>query len=210
MLPMSLLLALALFSPLGAADAWEVLAFRNTPPNRVEFGDGRMTIAVDRSAGPVVLPLDGPTRVDHVRVEGRVTGTVQTTADRQGAEGADDFALRVGLVEAGARRPGFFERRFAPGWVRRLFALAPPDGGIGRIRFSNLGLDRSQIGWARTHPLSDLLVEEVVAAPDADGRFSFTAHPGDVPILAVWLSADGDDTGSTFTVRIDRLELVTS
>jgi hypothetical protein len=162
---------------------------------------------VDRSAGPIVLPLGGPTLVREVHVAGQVTGTLLTTPDRQGEAGADDFTLRVGLVEAGSRRPGFLERRFAPAWVRRLFDLAPPGEGVGRIRFFNLGLHASQIGWQRTHPLSDLLFEHIVAAPGEDGVFAFSARAPEAPVLAVWLSADGDDTRSTFSVRIDRLDL---
>jgi len=206
---MSLLavLALSLVLPLATPADWEILTFRGIPPNRVRFDDRGMTIDVDRSAGPVVLALAGPTRIREVRVAGRLTGTVRTTPELQGAKGADDFALRVGLVEAGQRRPGVLERRFAPEWVRRLFALAPPGRGVGHVRFFNLGLDGSQIGWSRTHPRSDLLFEEVIAAPGDDGRFDFTARTSGAPVLALWLSADGDDTGSSFTVRIERLDL---
>jgi hypothetical protein len=140
-------------------------------------------------------------------VRGRVDGQLDTTAERQGLQGADDFVLRVGLVEAGTRRPSFVERRLAPGWVRFLFSLAPPDQGVGRIRFFNLGLSASQIGWARTHPLSSLIHETVVAAPEPDGTFTIVAQAPDTPVLALWLSADGDDTSSRFTVRVDALEL---
>lgn len=206
-MPAMPLLALAVAVPLTMADAWEVLAFRGIPPNRVRFEGGVMTIVVERSAGPIVMPLEQPTVVGSVRAAGIVTGTVATTPQRQGGPDADDFALRVGLVEAGDRRPSFLERRLAPKWVRHLFSLAPAGEGIGRIRFFNLGLDTSQIGRARTHPASDLLFEQIVAAPDDAGRFDFTVDAGGPATLAVWISADGDDTGSSFTVRLERLEL---
>jgi len=47
----------------------------------------------------------------------------------------------------------------------------------------------------------------VVAVPDADGRFAFDVDTGGIQTLAIWLSADGDDTQSSFTVRVERLEL---
>jgi hypothetical protein len=91
--------------------------------------------------------------------------------------------------------------------VRRLFALAPPGEGVSRIRFFNVGVAASQLGWQREHPLSDLLTESVVAAPDANGHFEFAVSVDGAPVLAVWLSADGDDTQSSFSVTINRLEL---
>jgi len=205
--PAVLLLALLGPVPLAAPDGWQTLSFRGIPPNRVGFGPGGLTIMVDKSAGPVVWPLDRPVKVRTLRVGGSLTGAVRTTPERQGQKGADDFALRVGLVEAGTRRPGIVERRFAPEWVRRLFALAPPGQGVGQIRFFNLGLAESQIGWQRTHPLSDLLSESVVAVPDAAGRFDFTAEASGATVLALWLSADGDDTDSSFTVQVTTVEL---
>lgn len=206
MLHFLLTAALAL-APLDLPSAWQTLAYRGIPPNRVEVTGQGMAIHVNRSAGPVVWPLDQPRSVSRLHVRGTVIGSLQTTAGRQGQKGADDFVLRVGLVESGSRRPGFMERRFAAEWVRRLFAMAPAGDGIGRIRFFNLGLSASQIGWARTHPLSDLLYESVVAVPDEHGAFTFTVPVGGPPVLGIWLSADGDDTQSTFSVWIEALEL---
>lgn len=69
-------------------------------------------------------------------------------------------------------------------------------------------MDQSQIGRRRQHPLSDLISEEVVVTLRSDGRLDF-AHSLDRPLetLAIWLSSDGDDTGSTFTVLIEEIEL---
>jgi hypothetical protein len=193
--------------PLTTAVGWEVLQFRGVPPNRVTATPDGLTIEVHRSAGPVVWPLPQPLAVTRVVASGRIRGAIATTARLQGEPGADDFALRVGLVEAGSRRPTLWQRRFAPAWVQRLFALAPPGQGIAQVRFFNVGLDPSQIGWRRRHPASDLLVEQVVTAPDAEGRFSLSVEVEAVTALGVWLSADGDDTGSRFDVRLEELRL---
>ena len=185
-----------------------MLSYRGIPPNAVTFGADGLTIGVDRSASPVIHPLATPTRVVGLRAHGRVTGRLESAPDRQGLTGHDDFALRIGLVEAGSRRPSFIQRRLAAPWIRQLFALAPPGAGIEQIRFFNLGVAASQIGWTRRHPLSDLLVEEVVAVPDAAGRFQMDLTLAPIETVAVWLAADGDDTGSRFTVRLESLTLV--
>jgi len=202
-----LALVLIVLSPLSTSSAWEALSFRGIPANGVTFGQDGLSIRVQRSAGPLVWPLPSPLRVGRLRVSGAVTGQLNTTPDRQGSKGADDFVLRVGLVEAGVTRPSFVQRRLAPAWVGRLFALASPGQGIDKIRFFNLGLHDSQMGWQRDHPLSALMTEQVVAVPDADGRFAFDVDTGGIQTLAIWLSADGDDTQSSFTVRVERLEL---
>jgi hypothetical protein len=203
------LVAFVLFvlSPLSTSSVWEALSFRGIPANGVTFGQDGLSIRVQRSAGPLVWPLPSPLRVERLRVSGAVAGQLNTTPDRQGSKGADDFVLRVGLVEAGITRPSFMQRRLAPAWLRRLFALAPPGQGIDKIRFFNLGLHDSQMGWQREHPLNALVTEQVVTVPDADGRFAFDVDTGGIQTLAIWLSADGDDTQSSFTVRVERLEL---
>lgn len=201
-------LALLLAIPLTTGAGWEVLRYRGIAPHVVAFGPEGLRVDVNASAAPLVYPLDRPRRVTGVRAEGRIVGTLQTDARRQGARGADDYALRVGLVEVGTRRPGWLERRMAPAWVERLFSLAPPDLGIAGIRFFNVALSPSQVGQSRQHPASALISERVVTAPDGSGRFT-VAVDLETPIesAAVWLSVDGDDTGSRFTLTLARLEL---
>lgn len=194
--------------PLGDRSAWQVLQYRNLPPHRVGFSSTGLEIAVDGSAMPLIYPLPKPMAVREVRVKGRVEGTLRAPPGRQGDDKYDDYVFRIGLVEAGNRRLNPLERRFAPAWVRKLHELAPKGSGIARIQFFNVAAEQSQVGRRRQHPLSDLIFEEAVVAQRADGRFDFV-HALERPLqtLAVWLSSDGDDTGSRFTVRVEEIEL---
>jgi hypothetical protein len=195
--------------PLTDARGWQLLEYRGIPAHKVRFHEAGLEIAVDASAMPLVHPLPKPMRVKAIRVRARLQGVLQIPAGRQGERKFDDYALRVGLVEPGERTLGVLERPFAAPWVRRLFELAPPGGGISRIHFFNVGVDPAQIGRRRQHPLSDLIVEQVVAAAPAEGRVDFV-HALERPLeaVALWLSVDGDDTGSRFTILIERIELV--
>jgi hypothetical protein len=157
---------------------------------------------------PVIYPLPSPMAVSTVRVRGRIEGTLRVPAERQGEAKFDDYAFRIGLVESGERTLNFVERQFAASWVRKLFELAPKGSGISHIHFFNLGTDRAQIGRERQHPLSDLILEKVVAVPAPDGRFELVHALNPPPqTLAIWLSSDGDDTGSRFTVLVEEIEL---
>lgn len=194
--------------PLDDAAKWQVLQFRSLPPHRIRFSRAGLEMIVEASAMPVIYPLPTQMAVSTVRVRGRIEGTLRVPPERQGEAKFDDYAFRVGLVEPGERTLNFVERQFAPAWVRKLFELAPKGGGISHIHFFNLGTDRSQIGRERQHPLSDLILEKVVAVPAPDGRFELV-HTLDRPLqtIAVWLSSDGDDSGSKFTVLVEGIEL---
>ena len=111
-------------------------------------------------------------------------------------------------MEAGPRRLGRLERLVAPAWLRTLFGLAPPGTGITRVRFLAVGVNRTQVGQTRTHPMHELLEEHIVTAPAPDGTFVID-EPSVPPAvtLGVWLAADGDDTGSCYTLSLDRIEL---
>jgi hypothetical protein len=197
-----------LLVPLDDAAKWQVLRFRSLPPHRVRFSKAGLEMIVEASAMSVIYPLPSPMAVSTVRVRGRIEGILRVPPERQGEAKFDDYAFRIGLVESGKRTLNFVERQFAASWVRKLFELAPKGSGISHIHFFNLGTDRAQIGRERQHPLSDLILEKVVAVPDADGRFELV-HTLNPPLqtLAVWLSSDGDDTGSKFTVLVEEIEL---
>lgn len=195
--------------PLHEQQGWQVLQYSNLPPHRVSFSPEGLRMAVEASAMPVIYPLRSPLRVAAVRVRGRVEGQLKLPAQRQGEPKFDDYVFRLGLVERGERRLNFVQRQVAPAWVRTLFALAPEGSGIARIQFLNVGADSAAIGRERQHPLSELIFERVVAVPRQDGRFDFE-HRFERPLdtVAVWLSSDGDDSGSSFTVQVERIELI--
>ena len=193
--------------PLNDQARWQVLQYSRIPPHKVQFTKAGLEMHVERSAMPLVHPLDKPFATKRIRVKGRVEGTLKIPAGRQGEDGYDDYTFRVGLVEPGDRTLGSIQRRFVADWVRKLYELVPPGSGISGIRFFNVGID--QLGKSRQHPLSELIREEVVALPRPDGRFDFDhvlAQP--VQTVAVWLSSDGDDTKSTYIVRVEAIELL--
>jgi hypothetical protein len=194
--------------PLSEPAKWQVLQYRNLPPHRVRFSSAGLEMAVDGSAMPLIYPLPQRLRVGEIRVKGRVDGALRLPPGRQGDEKFDDYVFRIGLVEPGERTLNFVQRQLAAAWVRKLFELAPSGTGISKIHFFNVGADMAHLGRHRQHPLSDLILEQVVAVAQADGRLDFT-YALDRPLdtLAVWLSSDGDDSGAKFSVLIERIEL---
>ncbi len=194
--------------PLDRTNGWKFLNYRNIPTNTVHASSAGFEVGVTNSAAPAVFPLASQLQVTELRVSGRIAGRLAVPPGKQGAKGVDDYAIRVGLVEAGQRTLSWQEILIGADWVKKLFELAPPGTGINRIHFFNVGTDPKQLGRTRTHPMSDLMLETTVAVPDAAGRFAFTnrfARP--IGVLAVWIACDGDDTKSSFAVTLNKVEL---
>ena len=108
---------------------------------------------------------------------------------------------------------GFFQRSFAAKWIKTLFDLAPEGTGVDRIEFYNVYSDADLAGGARVHPLSELINEQfVVAAPEISttpSAIKLRIEPGSgKKVLALWISSDGDDTGSSYRVRIENITLL--
>jgi hypothetical protein len=183
---------------------WTEAAYRGIPPNRVTVENGALSIDVRDSASPLIYRFDRPLRLTGFSVEASWSGELEIPAGvMQGGDGADDFVLKLGLVVAGDRTLGWFERRVAADWLLRLYELAPKDGGIENVRFYSTTRQRDLIGTSRTHPLSKLLYEERIAYLAHPGPFSLSRSFGDpIETLGLWIASDGDDTESELQVKI--------
>ena len=215
-----MVLSLSLFSAAAAAldvpvddmGAWTELTFSKIPPNMVSTVDGAMRIKVRASASPLIYKFDEETRITGVTIKASWSGKLAIPEGAtEGEEGADDYVLKFGIVEAGDRRLNWFQRSIAADWIKQLFKLAPKDSGVRRINFLSTTQQQELLGTSRTHPLSDLLHETRVLYLDSPGQFTMThefAEP--VASLGLWISVDGDDTGSNFDLQLERIMLQTN
>ena len=205
-----LLAALAI--PLGTTGNWQVLQFKNTKANTVEHASpNTMIIKVNASAGPVVHRLEAPVLVKSLTARGTYSPRLTLAPGAtQGSKGADDFGVRLGIVVRGERRLNWMEKKLAPQWVLRLHDLAPAKMGVDRIEFVNLVDDPSLLGKHRKHPKSDLLIENFAGHATAAGPFVLSySWPKPIDAMAIWISADGDDTKSNFEVSLTELTFET-
>lgn len=187
---------------------WEVLQYSGIKANQVNFNNNAMTIKVNQSAGPLVYQLNKPQVVKEIIIDADILGKLKLNKTKQGDKSNDDFTLRVGLVYQGKRKLGFMQKQMAPGWIKKLFSLAPKNLGVSHVEFFTVFQDQRLANTKRTHPLSDLLVENFVVQQPANGKLKtrFTV-PSNKTALAVWISSDGDDTKSAFSVRLNQLIL---
>lgn len=184
--------------------AWQVLQYGKIRPNQVSFENKRMKIIVQGSAGPLIYPLPQKSEIKELMFDIKLDGMLKLQNAKQGEKGNDDFFFRIGLVYAGDKKLNFIQRLASPDWVKTLFELAEEETGISNITFYNVYSDTRLANQRRTHPYSDLLIE----------NFSIEAIPHIVTsiplnkkqkVLAFWISSDGDDTGSNFQVTVNKI-----
>jgi len=186
---------------------WESLEYKNIPANKVSELNGSILIDVNHSASPLIYTLKKPTTMKSFRLKGQIKGDINLSGRSQGEEGADDFLFRLGLVYEGGETLSFFQRLAAPNWVKKLYSLKRNGSGISNIHFYNLISDPAILGKKREHPLSDLLIEHFSVLYDKSTS-SFRLEKDQLPdtrVLAFWISVDGDDTRSKFSVVLKEL-----
>lgn len=189
--------------PLGSPNGWQNLSFANIKPNLNTFSSSGLEVAVAESSSPLIYSLPQPVLVQSFRADLEIEGSMAESKNFP-----EDMYLRLGLVVPGSRTLNLAQRMMAAEWVKKLFALAPKDGGVDKIHFFNLG--SSHVGQSRTFPGSkDLMVETVVMVRQREVKSLVFEHQLKAPLtaMALWLSVDGDDSRSNYKLRIRSLQL---
>lgn len=187
--------------------AWTSLSFKKLRANEVHFDDQGLQVKVRSSASPLIHALREPLEVAGIQVTGRwreiqMGKPVSSDFD-------EDSILRVGLVVPGRQTLSGPKRWLAADWVKRLFELAPKGSGIDRIEFLMFTTNQERIGRERAHPKSDLIRERLMSLRPTAGDFEVSWRlPDPLKVAAIWLSIDGDDTGSSFEMSIQQLTMV--
>jgi hypothetical protein len=199
----------AILIPLHEMGAWKLEKYSKIPPNQVSFSNQGLKVNVKNSASPIIYPLSGTPKLIGFRVRGVFSGLPKFKEKSvQGDKGADDYALRIGLIVPGQKRLTGIKKFFAASWVKQLYAQLPSDLGLDHVQFFNVGQDPKQLNQTRTHPKSELINEETISIVKEPGAFTLE-HTLKNPIqaAALWVSIDGDDTESEYSVLISEIEL---
>lgn len=202
--------AQALNIPLHKKGKWQILTYSSLPANKIDFSNQGLSIQVDGSASPLIYPLtSNPLKINKISVEGSIDKLLNIKSGGvQGEKGFDDFNLRFGLVLLGPNRLNWLQKKLAPSWVLKMFNLAPKNQGIDHIHFLNAVQSSSLLNHFRTHDLSDYIKERYAWLMNKPGSFSYT-YKFDKPQFtgALWISVDGDDTKSSFNLKIQKITL---
>lgn len=203
------LLLVAVIIPLNNQADWKIEKYSNIRSNEVSFSDRGMLVKVLKSASPLVYKLESKFVVAGFKVKGEFFSLPQfKDITKQGEKKADDYVLRVGFIVPGENKLTVLKKMFATSWAKQLYAQVPDNMGLDRIQFYNITQNKEQVGESRIHPLSDLIHEEFIDSVSNGGVFNFEYKlKKPIEAVALWISIDGDDTQSEFSVLISSLEI---
>ncbi len=187
---------------------WQALKYKNIRANRVSQIKGGLQIEIDSSASPLIFVFDEPQTIRDISVMGKM-GRLPVIPEgvQQGDKGADDFPFRLGLVLEGEKKLNFGQKLIAAEWVKILFALAPSDTGIDHVKFLNLA-NPGYIGWQQREQAGGkgLFTETIVNQVNPEENFDLNyTLPMPASVIALWISADGDDTDSDFALTVNSI-----
>ncbi len=187
--------------------SWKQIPYGSVPTHLLSNELG-LKIAVKESASALVYKFDKPLRIKNVAISLTQEGVINYQAKKIGEKGADDFPLRLGFVIAGEKKLSWGQNLIAPKWVKELYKLAPKDKGLDRVHYLVVAQEKPLYA-KRFHPFSELLEEEIVGIVEK-GQFQGTLSAPEGEVLGLWVSADGDDTKSTFNMTINQLKIETN
>ena len=194
--------------PTGDPSLWKELRFNSIPANKVTYDQSFLQIEVNQSASPLIYRFERIKNVDEVSLQLEISGQMNQDQFKKWKDFEEDSYLRVGLIATGSKRPSRLKLFFAPDWVKTLFSLAPEGVGLDQIHFFNVAVQSHLIGKRRNHAKSEYISEEIlIARENRQERISVQIRPtSPMKITGFWLSADGDDSRSNFSLKIKNFQ----
>lgn len=179
--------------------SWEHISFGKLKANSVVFSKN-IEIQVDSSSSFLVYPLKKYKEVSEIIIHGSSVGKIKNSLE--------DSKLKLGLVVPGDKTLSGVKAWFAKEWIKKVYKLAPKDAGIDRLEMFIATEDKHSLGKSRLHPASDLFHERFIFNLKDKNQFKLQyKFKKKIKTMAVWLSADGDDTKSNFQTIINKIEL---
>ncbi|HMR25207.1 MAG TPA: hypothetical protein PKC21_07630 [Oligoflexia bacterium] len=186
---------------------WELINYRKIKANTVTNVNDHMLINVDQSSSALVYPFATAKTVKGIKIRAQMQGDLNYQDMVPGSMGADDFPLRIGLIEQGSKKLNFLQKAMAPQWLKTLNAFSANYGGLNQV-YSLLFYTQSPDFEKREHPLAKYFFE-VALAQFKNGKLEYS-HQFEQPTqnIGLWISSDGDDTLSSYSIRIHALQLI--
>lgn len=185
---------------------WHKVKYSKIEPNTYENIDQTLKIKVKKSSSALVYKFEKPKEIKSLTTSLKFTGKLAYKNNSPGEKGAEDFPIRVGLILSGNKQLNFFQRAIAPKWLIQLNDLGKKSGGFDKI-YSLIFYDKQPKFDYREHPLSKYFQEKVATQITREGIEYIHQYKKPMKVIGLWISADGDDTNSSFEVEIKKLDL---
>jgi hypothetical protein len=182
------------------------VVFNGLPPTVYDISDGVLHAKVDHSASFMLVPFDHVLPVRSVAWEWQGTGGPGlTSTQHEESKSGDDAQLRIGLVIQGEEPSNF--QFLLPVWIKQVRTYLKPETTNAMLLLISGGQHGDGQTWLS--PYSDTITHMAVDSTPGPGGWntSSVTLAETRNVIAVWLMADGDDTGSKFETRLRSLQL---
>lgn len=203
MIPALLIAASALAIDMNPAD-FKSVAFNGIPPTVYERSGDALKMTVEKSASFLLKPFDAERQVASVSFDWQSQGELKIKdLLTERTKAGDDARLKICLLLSGKAPLVPF---FASAWVKavRDAMKLPAD----RLRCLVAG-SKAKIGDRWPSPYDDSIELVAVDGPGESPGWRRVDAKLEEPlkVVGIWIMADGDDTGSSFTTRLRELTL---
>ena len=204
--------AAAALAPAGSAgaaslpltlSAWHHITFDGIPPTGYRQDGAGLRMEVARSASFLLQAFPAARPVRHVSFDWRSEGELKIAdAATEQTKAGDDAHLKVALLLAGDAPLVPF---FAPAWIKavRDDLKQPTDHMVELVAGAKAP---GGAKWPSPYS-SSITMLAVASTPSGGWQHADVTFPQGLEVVAVWLMADGDNSGSTFTTWVKALEL---
>lgn len=207
----SMILSVATFPPIASAENiilqaedFEHITFKKITPSNYTFHEQILQIDVDKSASFLMLPFDAVKSISRVSFEWRSNGKPQIASPRQEEQRkGDDAVFKLGLL---LKADDAIINPFLPPWMKRVEALLkfPSENMINLVAAA-----KHQAGEQWPNPYNKRVTTIAAGSVSSsqgwnEARYQFVKP---VDVVGLWLMADGDNTGSSFTVHIKNIRI---
>jgi hypothetical protein len=180
--------------------SWDHIQFGKIKANNVTHSKKSISIQVNNSSSFLIHALKEEILISQISISGMTTGEINNSLE--------DSVLKVGLVIPGSKKLTPPKSWFAKKWIKKVYKLAPKGKGLDHLEMFVVTTDKSKIGTSRYHPASDFFKENFVFNAEKNKEFKLTYKlKAPIKTMAIWLSADGDDTKNKFQTTIKSIEL---
>ena len=188
-------------------DNFKILKYGGIDSHKFVNKEGSLIIEVNDSANPMIYKFDQAKYLSEIAIKVKIKGKIKLKDKKQGEKKNDDFRFRLGLVFEGDNTISGFQKMFAPEWLKELFKLGEGYRGVDKIQFYTTYQDQSLKDTKRDHYFSEYLKEIHNLFIDEKGIVDQKIYPEkDKKCLGFWIAIDGDDTDSSFTTEIHKIE----
>lgn len=182
---------------------WHKVEYSKIKPNVIKQTKQGLEISVNNSSSALVFKFDQIKLIKQVKIKAKLKGLINYRGKPPGSKEADDFPLRMGLILKGNKKLNFFQKKIAPDWLIQLDKISSTNGGLDKIHSLIFYTDNPQFK-TREHPLSSYFFEEV-AGQFIDYKLDASHRLKKLDVIGIWLSSDGDDTKSSFSVIVESI-----